>query len=59
MECKTYVMTVEKHEYEKLVRDSEKLEAVKRFVDSNCGYFTAADILAVLGIKLDKEESEG
>ena len=40
---------VDKNEYEKLVRDSEKIAAVKRFIESS-DYPTIKEISAILDI---------
>ena len=44
-------------EYNYLVRQSERIEAVRRFANHANGYVTTADVLALLGI--EKEPTEG
>lgn len=48
-------VTVSKGEYERLVRESEALECVKRYIE-NSKYATAAEISSILGISKESEE---
>ena len=43
-------VTISKSEYENLVRDSEKLGTLKRYITQN-SYMLRADIEAILGVK--------
>lgn len=51
-------VSVPKPEYENLVRDSEKIETLKRLIKSS-KYVTTGEVMAILEIEeSDKEESE-
>jgi len=47
-------VTLPKSEYEELVRDSEKVQVIERYMQGN-KYASTTDIAAILGIK-DGEE---
>lgn len=48
------MVTISREEYEKLVRQSERVEAVERYIDTH--YFQDAKVIvALLGIEEDKK----
>ena len=54
--CGGVVVEVPKDEYEELVRNSEKIDTIKRFITANT-YVAAKDIAILLGI--ENEEKKG
>lgn len=49
------VLLIDKEEYDELLRNSEKIAAVERYVAIHY-YHSADDIIALLGLRKEKED---